>query len=93
MYTLLEKNGLLKDEVDYSPQFGLTLLSLLMATGLIMYIRHSEGTGRFKYNNAQFVMLLMIILITIVSMHVINLLQDEQHPYIGYLAPIATGRC
>lgn len=91
MYTLLEKNGLLKDEVDYSPQFGLILLSLLMATGLIMYIRHSEGTGRFKYNNAQFVMLLMIILITIVSMHVINLLQDEQHPYIGYLAPIATG--
>ncbi|MGZ7442455.1 HD family phosphohydrolase [Paenibacillus sp. TH7-28] len=91
MYTLLEKNGLLKNEVDYSPQFGLILLSLLMATGLIMYIRHSEGTGRFKYNNAQFVMLLMIILIAIVSMHVINLLQDEQHPYIGYLAPIATG--
>ncbi|MGG6309875.1 HD family phosphohydrolase [Paenibacillus macerans] len=91
MYTLLEKNGLLKDEVDYSPQFGLVLLSLLMSIGLIMYIRQSEGANRFKYNNAQFVMLLLIILITIVSMHVINILQTEQHAYIGYLAPIATG--
>lgn len=91
MYTLLEKNGLLKDEVDYSPQFGLVLLSLLMATGLIMFIRQSEGASRFKYNNAQFVMLLLIIFITIASMHVINILQTEQHSYIGYLAPIATG--
>ncbi|MCH1641290.1 HDIG domain-containing protein [Paenibacillus timonensis] len=91
MYTLLEKNGLLKDEVDYSPQFGLVLLSLLMATGLIMFIRQSEGASRFKYNNAQFVMLLLIIFITIVSMHVINILQTEQQSYLGYLAPIATG--
>ncbi|CAM4326276.1 HDIG domain-containing protein [Paenibacillus phoenicis] len=91
MYTLLEKNGLLKDEVDYSPQLGLVLLSLLMATGLIMFIRQSEGASRFKYNNAQFVMLLLIIFITIASMHVINILQSEQQAFIGYLAPIATG--
>ncbi|MGP0587557.1 HD family phosphohydrolase [Paenibacillus timonensis] len=91
MYTLLEKNGLLKDEVNYSPQFGLVMLSLLMATGLMLFIRQSEGASRFKYNNAQFVMLLMIIFITIVSMHVINILQTEQQAYIGYLAPIATG--
>ncbi|EOS57835.1 MULTISPECIES: HD family phosphohydrolase [Paenibacillus] len=91
MYTLLEKNGLLKDEVDYSPQLGLLLLSLLMATGLIMFIRQSEGASRFKYNNAQFVMLLLIIFITIASMHVINILQSEQQAFVGYLAPIATG--
>ncbi|WP_339816912.1 HDIG domain-containing metalloprotein [Paenibacillus sp. FSL R7-0216] len=91
MYTLLEKNGLLKDEVNYSPQFGLVLLSLLMATGLMLFIRQSEGASRFKYNNAQFVMLLLIIFITILSMHVINILQTEQQAYIGYLAPIATG--
>lgn len=91
MYTLLEKNGLLKDEVNYSPQFGLVLLSLLMATGLMLFIRQSEGASRFKYNNAQFVMLLLIIFITIISMHVINILQTEQQTYIGYLAPIATG--
>ncbi|MBW4838494.1 MAG: HDIG domain-containing protein [Paenibacillaceae bacterium] len=91
MYTLLEKNGLLKDEVNYSPQFGLVLLSLLMATGLMLFIRQSEGASRFKYNNAQFVMLLLIIFITIISMHVINILQTEQQAYIGYLAPIATG--
>lgn len=91
MYSLLEKNGLLKDEVNYWPQFGLILLSSLMAIGLIMYIRQSEGASRFKYNNAQFVMLLLIILITTVSMHVISIVQNEQRPYIGYLAPIATG--
>lgn len=91
MYTLLEKNGLLKDEVNYSPQFGLFLLSLLLSIGLIMFIRQAEGANRFKYNNAQFVMLLLIILITILSMHIISVLQNEQSPYIGYLAPIATG--
>lgn len=91
MYTLLEKNGLLKDEVNYSPQFGLILLSLLMSAGLIMFMRQSEGVSRFKYNNAQFIMLLLIILIMIVSMHVIDILQNEQRPYIGYLAPVATG--
>ncbi|MNM81066.1 7TM receptor with intracellular HD hydrolase [compost metagenome] len=36
-------------------------------------------------------MLLLIIFITILSMHVINILQTEQQAYIGYLAPIATG--
>lgn len=91
MYTLLEKNGLLKDEVNYWPQFGLVLLSSLMTIGLIMFMRQSEGVSRFKYNNSQFVMLLLIILITIISMHITGIVQNEQRPYIGYLAPIATG--
>lgn len=91
MYTLLEKNGLLKDQVNYSPQFGLLVLSILLGIGLIMYIRQSEGVSRFKYNNSQFVMLLLIILITIASMHIVSIVQNEQRPYIGYLAPIATG--
>lgn len=91
MYTLLEKNGLLKDEVNYWPQFGLLVLSALLGFGLIMYIRQTEGVSRFKYNNSQFIMLLLIILITIASMHIINAVQNEQRPYIGYLAPIATG--
>lgn len=91
MYTLLEKNGLLKDEVNYSPQFGLLVLSILLGIGLIMYIRQSEGVSRFKYNNSQFVMLLLIILITMASMHIVSIVQNEQRPYIGYLAPIATG--
>ncbi|WP_019636285.1 HD family phosphohydrolase [Paenibacillus fonticola] len=91
MYSLLEKNGLLKDEVNYWPQFGLVILSSLLALGLIMYIRQSEGISRFKYNNAQFVMLLLIILITILSMHVVNIIQNEQRPYIGYIAPVAVG--
>lgn len=91
MYSLLEKNGLLKDEVNFWPQFGLVLLSSLMATGLIMFMRQSQGINRFKYNNSQFVMLLLILLITLLSLHIISILQSEQRPYIGYLAPVATG--
>ncbi|MDQ0088456.1 putative nucleotidyltransferase with HDIG domain [Paenibacillus anaericanus] len=91
MYTLLEKNGLLKNEVNYWPQFGLLLLSSLLVIGLIMYFRQSEVASRFKYNNAQFVMLMLIILITILSMHIVSIVQSDQRPYIGYLAPIATG--
>lgn len=91
MYSLLEKNGLLKDEVNYWPQLGLILLSALMATGLILFMRQSQGVNRFKYNNSQFVMLLLILLITLLSLHITSILQNEQRPYMGYLAPVATG--
>lgn len=91
MYNLLDQNGLLKDEVNYWPQLGLLLMSLLLGFGLVMYMRQSEGAARFKYNNVQLVMLLLIFAITILSIHVVNILQSPQRPYIGYLAPIATG--
>ncbi|MNM88587.1 7TM-HD extracellular [compost metagenome] len=42
MYNLLDQNGLLKDEVNYWPQLGLLLMSLLFGFGLIMYMRQSE---------------------------------------------------
>ncbi|GGF83102.1 HD family phosphohydrolase [Paenibacillus aceti] len=91
MYSLLEKNGLLKNEVNYWPQFALVMLSSLLALGLIMYIRQTEGASRFKYNNSQFIMLLMIIVITIISLHLAAILQNEQRIYVGYLAPVAVG--
>ena len=82
MYSLLEKNGLLKKEVNYWPQFALVMLSSMLALGLIMYIRQSEGVSRFKYNNSQFVMLLMIIVITIISMHLAAILQNESYNFV-----------
>lgn len=91
MYTLLEKNGLLKDEVNYWPQFGLFVLSLLLVFGIVMFIRQSESNGKAKYNNSQYVMLALIFIITIASMLIISILQNEDRIYGGYLAPIATG--
>ncbi|WP_223067140.1 HD family phosphohydrolase [Paenibacillus caui] len=91
MYTLLQDNGLLKNKVNYWPQVGVALLSFLLGIGLFMYIRQSESTVRFKYNNLQLSMLGLIFLITIISMHLIALLHNEQRPYMGYLAPVAIG--
>ncbi|MBP1999169.1 putative nucleotidyltransferase with HDIG domain [Paenibacillus shirakamiensis] len=91
MYALLNENGLLKDEVNYWPQLGLFLLSALLGFGLVMYMRQSEGAARFKYNNVQLLMLLLICTITIVFMHVVHFVQTPQRSYMGYLAPVAIG--
>lgn len=91
MYTLLEKNSLLKDEVNYWPQLGLLVLSLLLVLGIVMFVRQSEHGGKVKYNNSQYVMLVLIFIITILSMIIISALQNENRVYFGYLAPIATG--
>lgn len=91
MYTLLEKNSLLKDEVNYWPQFGLLVMSLLLVLGIVMFIRQTEHGGKVKYNNSQYVMLALIFTITILSMVIISILQNENRIYFGYLAPIATG--
>lgn len=91
MYTLLEKNSLLKDEVNYWPQLGLLVISILLVLGIVMFIRQSEHGGKIKYNNSQYVMLVLIFIITILAMLIISVLQNENRIYFGYLAPIATG--
>lgn len=91
MYQLLDDNNLLKDEVNYWPKIGLILLSVLLTVGLSNYLRQSSGGGRFKYNNSQLLMLLLIFVITIGAMLLVNIVQNEQRPYIGYVAPIAIG--
>lgn len=91
MYTLLQDNALLKNKMNYWPQAGVTLLSFVLGLGLYMFIRQSESTVRFKYNNLQLAMLGLIFLIAIASMHVVALLHNEQRAYLGYLTPIAIG--
>ncbi|MGN7357771.1 HD family phosphohydrolase [Paenibacillus sp. SAF-054] len=90
LYNLLDDNGLLKNEVNYWPQLGLLLLSLLMAWGLFLFIRQSEP-GKFRYNNAQLLMLVLIFILTVITMHLAGFLQSNERPYIGYLAPVAIG--
>ncbi|AJS57705.1 HD family phosphohydrolase [Paenibacillus sp. IHBB 10380] len=90
IYTLLAENELLKNQVNYWPQLGLLMLSALLSFGLYMFIRHFS-THTFKYNNAQLLMLVVIFTITIVSMNVIGIIQNNVSFDIGFLAPVAVG--
>ncbi|MRN55718.1 HD family phosphohydrolase [Paenibacillus monticola] len=91
LYTLLDENGLLNNEVDYWPQLGLLMLAALLSAGLLMFIRYSGGTSTFKYNNSQLLMLVLVFGITIISMRLAAFLQTDVRSYIGFLAPVAIG--
>ncbi|OMF74119.1 HD family phosphohydrolase [Paenibacillus glucanolyticus] len=90
LYELLGKNGLLKDEVNYWPELGVLLLSALLSLGILMFIRQSDP-GKFKYNNSQLLMLLLVYVITLITMHLTAFLQSDSQIYVGYLAPVAIG--
>ncbi|MGM1046576.1 MAG: HD family phosphohydrolase [Bacillota bacterium] len=90
LYELLGKNGLLKDEVNYWPELGILLFSILLSLGILMFIRQSD-MNMFKYNNSQVLMMVLIYVITLISMHLAGVLQSEARTYIGYLAPVAIG--
>ncbi|MBJ8192616.1 metal-dependent phosphohydrolase, partial [Bacillus cereus] len=76
IYTLLDENELLKDKINYWPQFGLLMLSMMLALGLFMYIRQFQSrTRNFKYNNAQLLMLVLIFVITVGARMLISILQ------------------
>lgn len=90
-YALLNELELLKSDVNYWPQLGVTLMSALFSLALYMYIRYTSAGTVFKYNNAQLLMLVLIFLLNIVAMHIVGFVQTEEAPYIGYLAPVAMG--
>lgn len=91
LYTLLDENGLLSNEVNYWPQLGLLILSAMLSVGLLAFIRYSGGTSGFKYNNSQLLMLVLVFVITIISMRLAAVLQTDVRSYIGFLAPVAIG--
>ncbi|OIA99920.1 metal-dependent phosphohydrolase [Paenibacillus sp. LC231] len=90
MYELLGKNGLLKDDINYWPELGVLLLSILLSLGILMFIRQSDP-GKFKYNNSQLLMLVLVYVITLITMHLTAFLQSDSQIYVGYLAPVAIG--
>lgn len=90
MYELLGKNGLLKDDINYWPELGGLLLSILLSLGILMFIRQSDP-GKFKYNNSQLLMLVLVYVITLITMHLTAFLQSDSQIYVGYLAPVAIG--
>ncbi|WP_174819899.1 HD family phosphohydrolase [Paenibacillus koleovorans] len=89
LYQRVKSAGLLKEKVNYWPQLGLAITSLLMTVGLYMFIRHSELP--IRTNNVQLVMLIVIVLLNVVGMKIIALGQNLEYPYIGYLVPAAMG--
>ncbi|MBW4080134.1 HD family phosphohydrolase [Paenibacillus sp. S150] len=91
LYALLDENGLLSNEVNYWPQFGLLLLSALLSFGLLTFIRYTGGTSGFKYNNSQLLMLVLVFGITIITMKLAAFLQTDVRSYVGFLAPVAIG--
>ncbi|MEC0202571.1 hypothetical protein PAEVO_02150 [Paenibacillus sp. GM2FR] len=90
LYELLGKNGLLKDDINYWPELGVLLLSVLLSLGILTFIRQSEP-GKFKYNNSQLLMLVLVYVITLITMHLTAFLQSDSQMYVGYLAPVAIG--
>lgn len=90
LYELLGKNGLLKDDINYWPELGVLLLSVLLSLGIMTFIRQSEP-GKFKYNNSQLLMLVLVYVITLIPMHLTAFLQSDSQMYVGYLAPVAIG--
>ncbi|WP_379138176.1 HD family phosphohydrolase [Paenibacillus sp. sgz500958] len=90
LYQLLDESDLLKNEVNYWPQFGLLLLVAMLSFGLLMFIQYT-GTKGFKYNNSQLLMLVLVFVITIISMRLAAFLQSDTRTYVGFLAPVAIG--
>lgn len=90
LYELLGKNGLLKDDINYWPELGVLLLSVLLSLGILTFIRQSEP-GKFKYNNSQLLMLVLVYVITLIPMYLTAFLQSDSQMYVGYLAPVAIG--
>lgn len=91
LYTLLDENDLLNNEVNYWPQVGLLLLATMLSAGLMVFIRYSGGTSGFKYNNSQLLMLVLVFVITIISLRLTAFLQTDVRIYLGFLAPVAIG--
>ncbi|MEI7026697.1 HD family phosphohydrolase [Paenibacillus sp. y28] len=89
LYKRLEDAGLLKGKVNYFPQIGLALLALMFALGLYMFIRQSHL--QMKTNNAQLLMLGLIILLNVIAMDIVALGQNLEYSNAGYLAPVAMG--
>ncbi|MDQ1912936.1 HDIG domain-containing protein [Paenibacillus sp. GD4] len=89
VYGRLKTQDLLKDEKTYWPHIGLLLFIILIGLVLFMFVRQSRLP--VSYNNAQLLMLILILIITIAGMKLFSMVQNLDYPFIGYLAPTAMG--
>jgi putative nucleotidyltransferase with HDIG domain len=89
IYQRLSGLDMLQDESSSLPQIGLIVLVLLFTLAILMFVRQS--TLSINSNNAQLLMLVLIIVINILGMKLFSLIQNLDYPYIGLLAPTAMG--
>ncbi|MFD0682664.1 MULTISPECIES: HD family phosphohydrolase [unclassified Paenibacillus] len=89
MYLRLSSLEMLKDESSNWPKIGLVMLVSMFSLVIFMFIRQSSQS--IKNNNAQLLMLVFILLITLFGMKLFSLVQNLDYPYIGFLAPSAMG--
>ncbi|WP_019533005.1 HD family phosphohydrolase [Paenibacillus ginsengihumi] len=89
VYKRLAELNLLRDETSYWPHVGLLLFVLLCVAVLFIFVRQSRLP--VNHNNAQLLMLALVIVMTIAGMKVFSLAQSLEYPFIGFLAPTAMG--
>ncbi|MFH5182774.1 HD family phosphohydrolase [Paenibacillus sp. TAB 01] len=89
IYQRLSGLELLKDQSSYWPKIGLLLIVVMLSLVIYMFIKQSKLS--VSYNNAQLLMLVLIVLINIFSMKLFSLVQNLDYPFIGFLAPTALG--
>ncbi|RAP76704.1 HD family phosphohydrolase [Paenibacillus montanisoli] len=94
LYDRLSSIGVLQTKKSYWPQLGLLLMSVLFVIVIYSYLEKAggfSGGSNTRYSNTQLSMLLLIFLLNILAMHIVQLTQTQEMPYVGYLAPSAMG--
>ena len=89
IYQRLSSLEMLKDDSSYWPKIGLLLMVVML--GLVVFMFVKQSTLAVSHNNAQLLMLVLIIFINILGMKLFSLVQNLEYPYIGFLAPTAMG--
>ncbi|MCR8641975.1 HDIG domain-containing protein [Paenibacillus sp. N1-5-1-14] len=89
LYEQLKEFGLLKDKANYWPHAGLFILVLLFCFLIFMLVRQSRQP--IRHNNAQLLMLFVIIAISIIIMKIFAIAQNLEYQNLAYLAPTAVG--
>ncbi|ULL17646.1 HDIG domain-containing protein [Paenibacillus sp. H1-7] len=89
IYQRLSGLEMLRDDTSYWPKIGLLLITMMF--GLVMYMFVKQSSLAISQNNAQLLMLVLIMLINILGMKLFSLVQNLDYPYIGFLAPTALG--
>jgi putative nucleotidyltransferase with HDIG domain len=88
-YDLLQDLDVLKNTTNLWPYIGMLMMVSLFVFGLYMFIRQSQLA--IMVNNGHLLMLLLINILTIISIVIISFGQNQNFPFIGYMAPIALG--
>jgi putative nucleotidyltransferase with HDIG domain len=89
MYQRLSGLEMLKEQSSSWPKIGLLLLVIMFSLVIFMFVKQSRLS--VSHNNAQLMMLVLILLINIFGMKLFSLVQNLEYPYIGFLAPAAMG--